>query len=64
MSSAKRITVVLIVLIFYMGINNAYAQLWRYLNDSPESEKAYEKSLDKEACSVVNIDTLIDNTAS
>jgi hypothetical protein len=45
-------------LFFYAGNNIAHAQLWRYLNDSPEKEKAADKELKKEAFLVITKKTL------
>ncbi|WP_419701725.1 hypothetical protein [Mucilaginibacter sp. NFX135] len=53
MTFTNRIAAVLLVLIFYAGNNTAYAQLWRYLNDSPGAEKAADMALKKEAFSVI-----------
>jgi len=55
---ANRIAAVLLVLIFYADSNTAYAQLWRYLNDSPEAEKAADMALKKEAFSVITKRTI------
>ncbi len=53
MTSLNRILIILSTLVFYAGNNVANAQLWRYLNDSPETEKAAENELKKEAFSVI-----------
>ena len=60
MTFANRIAAILLVLIFYAGSNTAYAQLWRYLNDSPEAEKAADMALKKEAFSVITKRTIAD----
>jgi hypothetical protein len=54
----NRIVAILLVLIFYAGNHTAYAQLWRYLNDSPEAEKAADMALKKEAFSVITKRTI------
>ena len=58
MSTVNRTMIILLVLFFYGGGNLAYAQLWRYLNDCPEKEKATDKKLKKEAFSVVTKRTI------
>ena len=60
MTFTNRITIVLLVLTFYVGNNTAYAQLWRYLNNSPEAEKAADMALKKEAFSVITKRTVVD----
>ncbi|MDN3583093.1 hypothetical protein [Mucilaginibacter flavus] len=49
----NRISIILCLLIFYVGNNKAHAQLWKYIGDTPEKEKAFEKELSKEASSVI-----------
>jgi len=54
----KRTLIVLSILFFYTGNNIAHAQLWRYLNDSPEKQKAADRELKKEAFSVITKKTI------
>ena len=53
MNFANRIVFALFLSILYFGSNTANAQLWRYLNDSPEAQRAAEMALNKEAISVI-----------
>jgi hypothetical protein len=48
----KPIAITLLLVTFCLFNNNANAQLWRYLNDSPEKEKAAELAIEREASSV------------
>jgi len=52
-TSLNRTPVILSILFFCAGNNIAHAQLWRYLNDSPEKQKAADKALKKEASEVI-----------
>jgi hypothetical protein len=56
----KRTLIILSFLFFYAGNNIAHAQLWRYLNDSPEKRKAFDKELKKEAFSVITKKNVVD----
>jgi len=51
----KPIAIFLLLLTFCLFYNNANAQLWRYLNDSPEKEKAAELAIEREASSVKTV---------
>ena len=51
-NTRKRTSMVLFSLILIVS-NNAYAQLRRYLNDSPAKQEAFEKKLKKEASSII-----------
>jgi hypothetical protein len=55
---SNRTLIILSILFFYTGNNIAHAQLWRYLNDSPEKKKAADKELKKEASSVITKKTV------
>ena len=54
----NRTLIILSILFFYGGNNIALAQLWRYLNNSPEKEKAADRELKKEAFSVITKKTI------
>lgn len=56
----KQVTIGLIIC--SLSVREARAQLWRYLNNSPESEKAYENTIEKEACSIVIKNIVVDST--
>lgn len=58
MTCLNRTFIILLVLFFYSGSNIAHAQLWRYLNDSPENREAVDKELKKEAFSVITKKTV------
>lgn len=60
MAILNRTLIILSILFFYTGSNVAHAQLWRYLNGSPEKRKAVDKELKKEASSVTTKKTLVD----
>lgn len=53
MDVLNRTVIILSILLSYGGNNVAHAQLWRYLNDSPDKENAADKELKKEAFSIV-----------
>lgn len=57
MTFLKKTLIVLCLLVF-AEVKVASAQLWRYLNDSPEKEKAADRALKKEAFSVVTRKTI------
>jgi hypothetical protein len=59
-TSLKRSIFILLILFFY-NTNTVYAQLWRYLNDSPASEKAADRALKKEASSVTTKETVTED---
>jgi hypothetical protein len=44
---------IIIILILFGHATKSSAQLWRYLDYDPKAEKAFEKTLDKEACSII-----------
>lgn len=52
MTLPKPATITLLLVFFCLFNSNANAQLWRYLNDSPEKEKAAELAIEREASSV------------
>lgn len=52
MTLSKRIAVISMLLSFCTINNNAHAQLWRYLNDSPAKEKAADLAVERDASSV------------
>ncbi|WP_183565973.1 hypothetical protein [Mucilaginibacter sp. SP1R1] len=58
MAFLNRTLIVLSILFFYTRNNIAHAQLWRYLNDSPEKQKAADNELKKEAFSVITKKTV------
>lgn len=51
----KPIAIAIVLVIFCLFNNKANAQLWRYLNDSPEKEKAAELAIEREASSVKTV---------
>jgi hypothetical protein len=56
----NRAAAILLVFFVLAGNNVAHAQLWRYLNDSPEKEKAADMELKKEAFSVITKNTVVE----
>lgn len=60
MSLAKRTLFIVLTLALAVGNNLAHAQPWRYLNDSPAKQKTFERSLKKEASSIVTRQTIAD----
>jgi len=56
----SRITTIFLFFILYVGNNTANAQLWRYLNVTPESEAKAEKDIEREASSVVHKKTIFE----
>lgn len=60
MTFLKRVAVILLVFFAVAGNSVAHAQLWRYLNNSPEKEKADDRELKKEAFSVITKTTIVD----
>ncbi len=55
MTLSKRIAVALLFLSLFLSHIHANAQLWRYLDDSPEKQKAADLAVEREASSIKTV---------